>query len=264
MKQSLLFLCLLLISYGLAQEKIITPQLVSTLTLETDEFIGMDSFGYSYYINSNVLYKQKDKERFQYKNFSLGKIKRVDLQNPLKIVLFYENFNSVITLDNLLNETLSINFSKIQNNPIVASAVGLASQNRLWIFNSLQMQLGLYDFNKQNFQPLSQPFQNPIQFYQTDYNQFYWIDSNEIVSFCDVFGKISTLGKIPEFDSAQIISNEVMVYQSGNQLFYHNFKDNKSSIINLDEKSVEKFRIKDQFLIIFTKKEIRKYKINLS
>ena len=125
------------------------------------------------------------------------------------------------------------------------------------------MQLGLYDFNKQVFQPLSQPFQKPIEFYQTDYNQFYWIDSNGLVSYCDVFGKISTLGKIPEFDSAQIISNQLIVYQSGNQLYYHYFKDNNSSLINLGEKIVEKFRVKDQFLFIFTNNEISTYQISL-
>jgi hypothetical protein len=123
--------------------------------------------------------------------------------------------------------------------------------------------LGLYDFNKQVFQPLSQPFQQPIVFYQTDYNQFYWIDSNGLVSNCDVFGKVSSLGKIPQFDLAQIISDELMVYQSGNQLYYHYFKDNKSSSINLGEKIIEKFQIKDQFLLIFTNNEIRKYQINL-
>ncbi|MBC8883982.1 hypothetical protein H9X57_13485 [Flavobacterium piscinae] len=125
------------------------------------------------------------------------------------------------------------------------------------------MQLGLYDFNKQVFQPLSQPFQQPIVFYQTDYNQFYWIDSNGLVSYSDVFGKVSSLGKIPPFDLAQIITNELMVYQSGNQLYYHYFKDNKSSLINLGEKIIEKFQIKDQFLLIFTNNEIRKYQINL-
>lgn len=263
MKKIVVSFWILFVAIGFSQEKKITPILLSSQQLIADEFIAMDSFGYYYYIKGNVFYKQKENELFQYKNLSLGKIKRVDLQNPLKIVLFYEAFNSVITLDNQLNETLSFNFSKNQNNPIVASAVGLASQNRLWVFNSLQMQLGLYDFNKQVFQPLSQPFQNLIEFYQTDYNQFYWIDSNGIVSFCDVFGKISTLGKIPEFDSAQIISNDVIVYQSGNQLYYHYFKDNKSSQINLDEKIVEKFRIKDQFLIIFTNSEISTYQISL-
>jgi len=263
MKKIIISFWMFFLSVGLAQEKKITPILLSNQRLVADEFINMDSFGYCYYIRGNVFYKQKDAELFQYKNLSLGKIKRVDLQNPLKIVLFYEGFNSVITLDNQLNETSSINFSKNKNNPIVTSAVGLASQNRLWVFNSLPMQLGLYDFTKQVFQPLSQPFQDPIEYYQTDYNQFYWIDSNRTVSFCDVFGKISTLGKIPEFDSAQIISTDVVIYQSGNQLYCHYFKENKSSPINLDEKIVEKFRIKDQFLIIFTNNEISTYQISL-
>lgn len=262
MKKIIRFFWLFFVSVGFSQEKVINPILLSSLPLVADEFVTMDSFGYYYYIKSNVFYKQKDNELFQYKNLSLGKITRVDLQNPLKIVLFYEAFNTVITLDNQLNETLAVNFSKSQN-PIVASAAGLASQNRLWIFNSLQMQLGLYDFTKQNLQPLAQPFQNPIRFYQTDYNRFYWIDSDQTVFFCDVFGKISTLGKIPSFDSVQLISNDLAIYQSDNQLYCYFFKDKKSSIIQIDKKIVEKFRIKDQFLIIFTNSEISTYQISL-
>jgi hypothetical protein len=264
MKKIIISFWMFFAALAFSQEKKITPILLSSQQLIADEFITMDSFGFYYFIKGNVFYKQKENELYQYKNLSLGKITHVDLQNPLKIVLFYEGFNSVITLDNQLNETATINFSKIQNNPIVTSSAGLASQNRLWIFNSLQMQLGLYDFNKQVFQPLSQPFQQPIVFYQTDYNQFYWIDSNGLVSNCDVFGKVSSLGKIPQFDLAQIISDELMVYQSGNQLYYHYFKDNKSSSINLGEKIIEKFQIKDQFLLIFTNNEIRKYQINLA
>lgn len=263
MKKIILSFWLFFVAIGFSQEKKIAPILLSNLPLVADEFVNIDSFGYYYYIKGNVFYKQKESELFQYKNLSLGKIKRVDLQNPLKIVLFYEGFNSVITLDNQLNETATINFSNNRNSPIVASAVGLASQNRLWVFNSLPMQLGLYDFTKHIFQPLSQPFQNPIQFYQTDYNQFYWIDSNGAVSFCDVFGKISTLGKIPEFESIQVISNEVAVYQRDNQLYFHRFKENNSSLIELDKKIVENFRIKDQFLIIFTNNEISTYQISL-
>ncbi len=262
MKKIIRLFWLFFVSVGFSQEKVINPVLLSSLPLVADEFVTVDSFGYYYYIKGNVFYKQKGNELFQYKNLSLGKITRVDLQNPLKIVLFYEGFNAVITLDNQLNETLSVNFSKSQN-PIVASAAGLASQNRLWIFNSLQMQLGLYDFTKQNLQPLAQPFQNPIRFYQTDYNRFYWIDSDQTVFFCDVFGKISTLGKIPSFDSVQLISNDLAIYQSDNQLYGYYFKDKKSSLIQIDKKIVEKFRIKDQFLIIFTNSEISTYQISL-
>jgi hypothetical protein len=42
------------------------------------------------------------------------KITKVDLQNPLKIVLFYESFNSALLLDNQLNEIQKINFPATQ------------------------------------------------------------------------------------------------------------------------------------------------------
>ena len=56
---------------------------VSHFPIDADDFSGYDSFGYSYQIKNNVFSKTKDKERFEYKNVSLGKITKVDLQNPL-------------------------------------------------------------------------------------------------------------------------------------------------------------------------------------
>lgn len=263
MKKLILFLCFFIISISFAQEKVIKPQLVTTSTLVADEFFGSDSFGYVYFSKANVFYKQKNKELFQYKNLALGKIKGVDLQNPLKIILFYEGFNSVVTLDNQLNETLLFNFSRNQNNPIVTSAVGLASQNRLWLFNSLPMQLGLYDFNKQQWQSLSQPFQNPIQYYQTDYNNFYWIDSKNLVSRCDVFGKISTLGTIPSFDAVQILSDEKVVFQWDNTLYLYNLKEDAILEIQLEEKNIKTFQIANDRLFIYNEKEISSFQIKL-
>jgi hypothetical protein len=247
----------------LAQEKSIQPKFIAQKMMIADEFINYDSFGYLYYTKGNVFFKEKENELYQYKNLSLGKINHVDLQNPLKIVLFYEGFNTVVTLDNQLNETSVFNFSNNLNSPIVISAVGLASQNRLWVFNSLTMQLGLFDFSKQIFQPLAQPFQSLIRYYNTDYNRFYWINENQVIFSCDVFGKIETLGKIPNFDDVQFISFEALIYKNDNQLFYFTFKDSKSSLLKLNEKIIEKFRIKDHFLFIFTNNEITKYQINL-
>lgn len=247
---------------GFSQEKVIVPTLISTFELQADEFVDIDSFGYYYYIQNNVFYKQKDKELFQYKNLAMGKISHVDLQNPLKIVLFYEGFNSVVTLDNQLNETQIISFSK-NATPIVASAVGLASQNRLWVFDALTTQLGLYDFSKQVFQTLSQPFGNKICFYQTSYNYFSWINESGVIYTCDVFGKVLELSKVPNCKAVQFISNDVLLYQRENQLFYSLFKEDKEIIIDLGEKIITNFRLKDQFLIIFTHSEISTYQIRL-
>jgi hypothetical protein len=61
-----------------------------------------------------IFFLKSARETFVYQNFSLGKITKVDLQNPLKIVLFYENFNTVVTLDNQLNEIQKSIFPKVQ------------------------------------------------------------------------------------------------------------------------------------------------------
>ena len=77
---------------------------INSIRIDTDVFLGYDSFGFYYTVKNNIFSKIGTRETFVYKNFSLGKIAKVDLQNPLKIVLFYENFNTVVTLDNQLNE----------------------------------------------------------------------------------------------------------------------------------------------------------------
>jgi hypothetical protein len=91
---------------------------------------GVWFFWFYYTVKNNIFSKIGTRETFVYQNFSLGKITKVDLQNPLKIVLFYENFNTVVTLDNQLNE-IQKNFSE-SSVPIVATAIGIASQNQFW------------------------------------------------------------------------------------------------------------------------------------
>ena len=125
-----------------AQDLSINPTLISQYKNTSDEFLGYDSFGYSYQITNNVFSKIKGNEIFEYKNVSLGKITKVDLQNQLKMVLFYEDFNSVVLLDNQLNKVTEINFSQ-NATPIVVSAIGMSTQNQLWIYNALNQQIGL-------------------------------------------------------------------------------------------------------------------------
>ena len=117
---------------------------INTKSAAYDQYLQTDEFGYDYFLRNNVFIKQKDKEIFEYKNVALGKVSRIDLNNPLKIVLFYEDFNMVITLDNQLNESNAINFSTFEK-PILATAAGIASQNRLWLFNSLTQKIGFFN-----------------------------------------------------------------------------------------------------------------------
>ncbi|KAF2512645.1 hypothetical protein [Flavobacterium foetidum] len=254
---------ILIFAISHSQNSGISPVLISREAINADVFCGYDSFGYLYQIKNNVFSKIKGKEIFEYKNVSLGKITKVDLQNPLKIVLFYEDFNSVILLDNQLNKMSEINFSQ-NPNPINASAVGMSTQNQLWIYNTLNQQIGLFDYLKNEYKTISIPLTEPIKYYQTDFNIFYWIDKKNQWYSCDIFGKITALGKIPEFDKIEIVSSSQYLFSIGDQIYFSaNTKADSDTFseIKILEKSFDKFYYKDQILSIFTFADITNYKI---
>lgn len=257
----LLFLLIYTINSPAQEQKILAAQ-YETVDLVFDQFVGIDKFGFRYFIKQNVLFKQKDGQSLEYKNLSLGKIARVDLQNPLKLLLFYENFNTIVTLDNQLNETQRVNFSE-HPTPIIASAAGIASQNRFWIYNSLTQQLGLYDSLKNTLQPLATPFQEDMKFYDSDFNYFQWIDDKNNWFVCDVFGKITNLGIVDVFDHIQFIGDRLLLYSNGNRLYVRDLKNDKNYTVVNVEKSFESFYYKDRILSIFTRQGIINHKITI-
>lgn len=102
--------------------------------------IGVDVLDASYVVFNNILIKKNSNNTVSYKNISLGKISSVDIINSQKIVLFYGDFNTVIILDNQLNLIESIIFQ----NTISFAKKGIT--NTLWLFNTDENKLELYDY----------------------------------------------------------------------------------------------------------------------
>jgi hypothetical protein len=261
-KKIILLLLLLPFVSAFSQEQSLKAQYISTQKIDSDTFIGFDGLENLYYIKNNIFYKKYKEELWQYKNLSLGKITKVEIQNPLKIVLFYENFNTIVTLDNQLNETQKINFSENEI-PILVAATGIASQNRLWIYNSLSQQIGLFDYLKNTYLSITPSFQGNIKYYSSDFNTFQWIDDKLNWYSCDVFGKISTLGKVLNFDQIQIITEQVLVFSKDEKLLLQDLSKNSIYTIENVKKSFKNFYYKDQILSIFTNQEIINYKITI-
>lgn len=261
MIKKLIFLLLILpFVSAISQEQSLKVQLISTQKIDSDTFVGFDGLENLYYIKNNIFYKKHNEELWQYKNISLGKTTKTDTQNPLKIVLFYEDFNTIVLLDNQLSETQKINFSE-NDIPIIATAAGIASQNRLWIYNSLTQQIELFDYLKNTFQSITPSFQGGLKYYQSDFNSFQWIDNKLNWYSCDVFGKITTLGKVADFDQIQVIVNQEVIFSKDGKLFLQDIKTNSIYPIENVDNSFKNFYYKDQILSIFTNQEITNYKI---
>ena len=261
-KKIFLFFFILQLTTLVAQQQNFQAERISIQKTDADVFVGYEGMGNLYYLKDNVFYSKNRKESWQYKNVSLGKPTKIDIQNPLKIMLFYENFNTVIILDNQLNETQKINFSE-NDVPIVASAAGNASQNRLWIYNSLTQQIGLFDFLKNIFQYITPSIQGNLKYYQSDFTTFQWIDSELNWYSCDVFGKITSIGKISNFDQIQIVDSAALIFVKDGSLLLQDLKKNSIYTIENVEKSFTNFFYKDQILSIFTNQEITNYKITI-
>ncbi|MEY2692980.1 MAG: hypothetical protein RIT03_1371 [Bacteroidota bacterium] len=260
MKIAKFLLLLLCMWQSQAQEStvLITPLASQACTDEL--FYGRDAYGALYSGSKQQLTKTDDKQVWQYKNPSLGTISQVILTNPLKIVLYYENFNTVVLLDNQLNEIEKVNLSAI-NTPIVASAVGLAEGNKLWIYNSLTNQLGLLTLKNKEYQVISTPFTESMAYYQTDFNSFHWIDQAHNWYECSIYGKINLLGTAPDYDSIQLDRNHGLVYCINQELYYYSRIEDSKTLLAVDKKSCTNFRFKDQILAIFTTPQISNYKI---
>lgn len=78
-------------------------------------------------------YDAKGVLRWRYSNNRFGKLYSVDVSDPLRVVLFYADFQQIVVLNNNLNEITSYSFAK--NGNLLVSAVASGNNNSLWIFD---------------------------------------------------------------------------------------------------------------------------------
>jgi hypothetical protein len=262
LKKIVLFLLLTCNCNSFCQSQNIVPTKLDNIAFDADDLVGSDGFGNYFYIKNNVFFKKTATALLQYQNIALGKIKKVDLINPLKVTLFYEEFNTVVLLDNQMNEIQKIEFSKNET-PIIASAIGMSGQNQLWIYNSLDQQIGLFDIATNSYRSLGVPIKENLLFYQTDFNNFHWIDKQNQWFTCSIFGRTTSNGLLENQHRLQLIENNSVLYFKENTLFLLDRNTNKEYGIKIVENSFENFYYKNQILSIFTNQGITNYKITL-
>jgi hypothetical protein len=262
MKKIALLILIVFPLLSFSQDRKIAAVRIESFPFRADQFVGIDAFGYAYFIDDNTFIKAKGSQTAEFKKISTGKIARADIENPMQIVLFYENFNTVILLDNQLNEISEINFSNLDK-PVVAHAAGIASQNSIWIYDSLTQQIGLYDYLKNEFRPLTTPLKENLKFYTTDFNTFRWIDAKLDFYACNIYGKIYPLGKAVDFDALRFASDNAFFFSKNGKLYLHDSTKNEVFSVTDIDNSFKNFYYKDQILSIFTTGGITNYKITL-
>ncbi len=72
-----------------------------------------------------------------------GKLQSLDVTNPLKLLLFYKDFSTVVILDRQLALRNALDLRKL--NIIQTSAIGLSYDNNIWLFDAYENKLKKLD-----------------------------------------------------------------------------------------------------------------------
>ncbi len=72
-----------------------------------------------------------------------GKIYSIDVSNPLKVLLYYKDFSSIVVLDRLLATRSTIDLRR--KNILQVTAIGQSYDNNIWVFDSFDNKLKKID-----------------------------------------------------------------------------------------------------------------------
>lgn len=194
-----------------------TVSLKGSTPLIADRFIGIDNYKNTYFIKDRVLHKQGAEGSFMYNALQLGRISSVDIINPLKVVVFFQDTNTVIFLDNKLSEIERISFNNLPQFLNVSTAT-TAGSNSLWIFNVDTQQLELYNYKTKFNTVVSQPFPGKLLSQASNFNYCFVLTGKKLRAF-NVYG--SLLNETDSEGYEKIAQqNENLVAMKGDSLYY--------------------------------------------
>lgn len=175
----LCFLCLAS-THCFSQE--ITTTLVDSISYPKNQFkklAGVDHLENYYFFNFEVITKTNGTQNWVYTNYELGVPHSISVINPLQVLVFYKETNTIVLLDRFLNETQRIDFNQI--NPIkTAWWVANTKNQEIWIYDGESNVLEFYNYQQNNTLSQTIPFlEAPVNF-TSNFNNTYILFEDKI------------------------------------------------------------------------------------
>ncbi len=239
------------------------PKATQQLPLTAQTYIGTDAYNNNYFIEEMAFYKKGPDGNFVFKDFSLGALETVDIINPLKIMSFYQQTNTVVFVDNRLNEVERISFNNLQQF-VNISAAGNAGNNRVWLFNTDNQQLELFDYRLERKLQTSLPMEGNLVAMASNFNYCYLLFKDKLITY-NVYG--SFLSEVPIENGATITQNDEDVWVvKNNEVFRYAepglnspTKPSEAKKIALPEITVKQLHLTQDFLYIYDGKTLHQF-----
>lgn len=250
----------LLVSYSIVSQERIETIFIKDSDFKDEKLIAIDNFETIYFSNKNTLHKKDATKTITYNNLQLGYLESTNTFNPLKINLFYKDFNSVIILDNRLSEIFKIDFNTISEYKNV-SHISTGHDNTIWIFNQDTQQLELFDYKLNTTRAQTLPVQTNVLDLKSNYNTC-WLLTEKHLYVYNYFGSLLQKTMNDGFTSLAQSDNNIIL-KKDNSLFY--LKKNSETPIPIATPNllIKQFFVTNETLYIYNNESIYKYKIKI-
>jgi hypothetical protein len=255
--KNLLYFLVFISCFCFGQEHVET-KFISKEKLSVQHIIDIDDFGVFYYVNNNIFYKKEKESIISYNNLQLGNIYSVNTFSPLKINVFYKDFNSVMILDNRLAEIFKIDFNKIQPFRNITH-ISTGNDNTIWLLNQDTRQLELYDYKTNKTRATTLPVESEVLDLKSNFNQCWLLTENYLYKY-NYFG--SLIFKIKNNGYTKLMeNNDDIILQKGNNLFFLKKETDKILPINIPKLLIKQFLVTNETLYIYDEEFLHKYQL---
>ncbi|MDF1867364.1 MAG: hypothetical protein P1U70_21190 [Saprospiraceae bacterium] len=208
------------------------------------KLITVDNLNQIYALNADneiIKFNSNGEEVFRFNNNRLGDLTHIDASNPFNLLLYYADFSNILILDRTLNSTVQLNLFELNFTKV--SAVGLANDNNVWVFDDLNFQLKKIDrkgamiaaSDNLNF-ALNKPIRPN---FLLEREQKVFLNDPEIgILIFDFFGQFEKVLEFKNLNKFQVIG-EQLLYVEQDKLHSFNLKSLLTKSIKLPKKMEE-------------------------
>lgn len=142
-----------------------------------------------------------------------GQIYSIDATNPLKVLVYYKDFATIVVLDRLLNVRNTIDLRK--QNIFQVQAVAVSYDSNIWLFDELESKLKKIDDNGRvlvetpDFRQLFDEVPQPEVIYDRD-GQLYLYDRKKGLLVFDYYGALKNNFQLPGISDLQVIDKNTV------------------------------------------------------
>lgn len=153
-----------------------------------------------------------------------GKVTLIDVSNPLKVLLYYRDFATIVVLDRLLNVRNTIDLRKQQI--LQVSAIGQSYDNKIWLYDELDNKLKKIDeegrvlMETPDFRLLFGEAPVPQRIFDQD-RYVYLYDSARAVFVFDYYGTLKNKIPVTGWQNFRVAGKYLAGSQGNKLLRYH-------------------------------------------